>query len=139
MGEAKRRKKLLGDKYGKSAINPLIEFKQIPVNELEKPTSLLPDFGHTYINQFGATPMTVEVQNPFTFYSTKEGYIGFEGFDNSLGTIITSVATAKKIGNATFVATIKPSLEEKYKTKTTNEWVIPFRFVNESEIKILSE
>ncbi len=134
MGKAKRREQAMGNSYGKS-LRPLQEFKRISVKDIKKPDSLSPDFGHTYVKTFGeGTPMMMEINHPFSFCTNKEGYVSFKGFDESLGTIICSIATAKKIGNRAFTASIKPSIQEKYRTNHTDEWVIPFRFLDESEI-----
>lgn len=126
MGEARRRKEwLAANKKDSDSIN----LQTSTSNSLLSNINLRPDYGHWYFNKFGNAEITVFIEHPFSFSTKKEGYICFAA-EEGLGTIITSVAQAMKVGSSPVALKIKPSPIERYKTSQTNEWVIPFRIVN---------
>lgn len=121
MGEAKRRKALLGGRYGTPETA-----KNYRVNA--KDTNLLPDYGTHYVETMGRVPMTCHIANAQILIpeGASEANINWNVGGYMATLIVTPEFAASYQQNPSPMLRIVPDPEDAYVT-SLGERVIPFK------------
>jgi hypothetical protein len=144
MGEAKRRQKIFGEKYGtpetsrrklhKEKIeNPLPKDEGLPefdslfkADSLPKIGKLMPDYGTYYLQTFGKRPLYVEIGYPNIGITNREGNITWNAYGYMATLIVTPEFARQYQKNSSQMLCIVPDPEDAY-TTPFGERVIPFK------------
>lgn len=133
MGEAKRRKQILGENYGLPEFSPTVKRRRQKFDKMleAEGKTLLPDWGSVYLKTFGEIPMTLYIEHPSVYYGDHpqgEAHIGFRA-EGCLGTIITTNAKARKfMANHQQLLRIIPDPSDTYYSQI-GEKVVPFKLL----------
>lgn len=126
MGEAKRRKAILGNRYGTSETSKreLHRHKGIPI-----PEKLMPDYGSHYVKTIGVRPMSVSIANPQVITGGNEANINWNA-GGYMATLIVSPEFAETYKrNPSQMLEIIPDPDDAYVTPL-GERVVPFKLFN---------
>jgi hypothetical protein len=119
MGEAKRRKSLLGERYGV----PETSKRGMHRHGLKE---LMPDYGTHYVATMGITPLNVWIENAFVTVGRKEGNICWNAHGYAATLIVTPEFAEAYIQNPSQFLQIVPDPEDAYVTPL-GERVVPFK------------
>jgi hypothetical protein len=89
MGEAKRRKAILGGRYGTSETSKREEHRLKSKTDLPIPDKLMPDYGTYYMKTMGITPLNAWIANPQVITGGTEANINW----NAGGYLATLIVT----------------------------------------------
>lgn len=130
MGEAKRRKAILGDRYGtKETSKKLPQPSQI-VTPIPKGVKMRPDYGTYWVDKNGLKPQYVCIEKPMVDIGQKEANINWVAF----GHVATLIVTPEFARNYSpyQVLHIVPDPDDAYYSQL-GERVIPFKLVPDSD------
>jgi hypothetical protein len=126
MGEAKRRKAILGERYGASETSK----RELHRRGLKK---LMPDYGTHYLRTFGTTPLNAWIANPQVITGGTEANINWNA-NGYLATLIVTPEFAEAYKrNPSQVLEIVPDPDDAYVTPL-GERVVPFKLVESSHV-----
>lgn len=120
MGEAKRRKTILGDRYGKTETSR----RQLPVAD-----NLMPDYGTHYVETLGITPFFISIEHPQIITGGKEANIGWNAHGYLATLIVTPEFAEAYQQNPSQMLKIIPDPDDAYVTPL-GERVVPFKLVD---------
>ena len=95
-----------------------------------------PDFGTMYLGKYGDRIMTLTLEYYIVALTPGKCQIFFS-MEEHIGNIICTEDCAETILGYSFRAEVKPSEEDRYRSKEGGWWVVPFRFCNESGVEII--
>ena len=133
MGEAKRRKAVLGDRYGKSETSKRELHRYGKKTDLPIPDKLTPDYGSYYVETMGVTPLNAWIANPQVITGGNEANINWNAHGYLATLIVTPEFAEAYKQNPSQMLRIVPDPDDAYVTPL-GERVVPFKLV-ESETR----
>lgn len=128
MGEARRRKAVLGDRYGKAETSKRELHRLKPKTTLPMPDKLMPDYGTYYLKTMGVTPLNVWIAHPQIITGGTEANISWNAHGYLATLIVTPEFAEAYKRNPSQMLEIIPDPDDAYVTPL-GERVVPFKLV----------